>query len=153
MLVVNEAGLEKLRSAALPLAEVGALALAGSDPVLMLAGPIPATEAALARAGLALGGIDLYEVNEAFACVPLLAWEKALGGDPEKLNVNVNGGACALGHLLGGTGAKLMTTLAHELQRSGERFGLQAMRTHNTYLRGGDAANGGTRRPSSVADC
>lgn len=149
MLVVNEAGLEKLGSAALPLAEVQALALAGSDPVLMLAGPIPATEAALARAGLALGGIDLYEVNEAFACVPL-AWEKALGGDPEKLNVN--GGACALGHLLGGTGAKLMTTLAHELQRSGERFGLQAMR--NTYLRGGDAANGGTRRPSSsVADC
>jgi acetyl-CoA C-acetyltransferase len=151
VLVVNEAGLEKLRSAALPLAEVRALALAGSDPVLMLAGPIPATEAALARAGLALGGIDLYEVNEAFACVPL-AWEKALGGDPEKLNVNVNGGACALGHLLGGTGAKLMTTLAHELQRSGERFGLQATHMRNTYVsaRGG---RGERRNATTIERC
>ena len=132
VLVVNEAGLKKLGSGATPLAEVRALSLAGSDPVLMLSGPIPATEHALARAGLSLADIDLYEVNEAFACVPL-AWEKALGADPEKLNVN--GGACALGHPLGGTGAKLMTTLVHELQRSGKRYGLQAI------CEGGGTAN------------
>ena len=98
----------------------------------MLAGPIPATRAALSRAGLAIEDIDLYEVNEAFACVPL-AWQKALGADPERLNVN--GGACALGHPLGGTGAKLMTTLVSELTRRGGKYGLQAI------CEGGGTAN------------
>jgi len=132
LMVVNEQGLKKLGSGVTPLAEIRTLALAGTDPVLMLSGPIPATEKALQLAGLSINDIDLYEVNEAFACVPL-AWERALGSDPEKLNVN--GGACALGHPLGGTGAKLMTTLVHELQRSGKRFGLQAI------CEGGGTAN------------
>ena len=91
MLIVNEQGLKKLGSSAVPLAEIRSLSLAGTDPVLMLSGPIPATEKALAAAGLSLTDIDLYEVNEAFACVPL-AWQKALDADPTKLNVN--GGEC-----------------------------------------------------------
>jgi acetyl-CoA acetyltransferase family protein len=132
VLIVNDAGLKKLGSSATPLARIHSLAVAGSDPVVMLAGPIPATLQVLQRGGLTMGDMDLYEVNEAFACVPL-AWEKELGADREKLNVN--GGACALGHPLGGTGAKLMTTLVNELHRSGKRYGLQAI------CEGGGTAN------------
>jgi acetyl-CoA C-acetyltransferase len=98
----------------------------------MLTGPIPATQRALSRAGLSTGDIDVYEINEAFACVPL-AWEKELGVDPDR--VNVHGGAIALGHPLGATGARLMTTLIHELRRSGRRVGLQ------TICEGGGQAN------------
>ena len=104
-------------------AKIHSLAVVGSDPVIMLEGPIPATEKVLAKAGLSIDDIDLYEVNEAFGSVPL-AWAKALGADPEKLNVN--GGAQALGHPLGGTGAKLMTSLVHELERRNARYGLVA---------------------------
>lgn len=132
LMIVNEAGLAKLGSSVTPMAEIRTLALAGTDPVLMLSGPIPATRNALKRAGLSIGDIDLYEVNEAFAVVPL-AWEKELGADREKLNVN--GGACALGHPLGATGAKLMTTLVHELQRRGGRYGVLAI------CEGGGTAN------------
>jgi len=96
----------------------------GSDPTLMLTGPIPATEMALAKAGLKLQDIDTFEVNEAFASVPL-AWAKELGIDLEK--VNPSGGAIALGHPLGASGARLMTTMLHELERTGGRFGLQTM--------------------------
>jgi len=116
-----------------PMARIVALSVIGSDPVIMLEGPIPATEKVLAKAGMSLGEIDLFEVNEAFGSVPL-AWAKALGADLEKLNVN--GGAQALGHPLGGTGAKLMTTLVHELHRSGKRYGLLAI------CEGGGTANG-----------
>jgi acetyl-CoA C-acetyltransferase len=96
----------------------------GSDPVLMLTGPIPATERVLGKAGLSLDDVDLFEINEAFAPV-VLAWHKELGVPLEK--TNVNGGAIALGHPLGATGARLMTTLLHELERSGGRYGLQTM--------------------------
>jgi acetyl-CoA acyltransferase len=101
-----------------------AFALAGVDPVTMLTGPIPATEKVLERAGMTLDEIDLIEINEAFASV-VLAWEKELHPDMSK--VNVNGGAIALGHPLGCSGAKLMATLLNELERSGGRFGLQTM--------------------------
>jgi acetyl-CoA acetyltransferase len=90
----------------------------------MLTAPIPATAKLLKRAGLPIGAVDLYEVNEAFASVPL-AWLRETGADPAKLNVN--GGAIALGHPLGCTGAKLVTTLLHELERTGGRYGLQTM--------------------------
>jgi len=90
----------------------------------MLTAPIPATAHALAKAGRTLDDIDLVEINEAFASV-VLAWAAETGADPEK--VNVNGGAIALGHPLGATGARLMTTLLHELERTGGRFGLQTM--------------------------
>jgi acetyl-CoA acetyltransferase len=90
----------------------------------MLSAPIPATRKVLDRAGLSLTDIDLFEVNEAFATVPL-AWMKELDADPAKLNVN--GGAVALGHPLGASGARLMSTLVHELQRTGRRYGLQTM--------------------------
>merc|ERR1719377_281248 len=103
-----------------------------SDPVIMLEGPVPASKACLQRAGLKIEDMDLYEVNEAFAPVPL-AWCKALGADFEKLNVN--GGAMALGHPLGGTGAKLMATLLHELEKRKGRFGLLAI------CEGGGTAN------------
>jgi acetyl-CoA C-acetyltransferase len=96
----------------------------GHDPVIMLEAPIPATEQALRRAGLKLEDIDLFEVNEAFASVPL-AWLKATGADPAKLNVH--GGAIALGHPLGASGTKLATTLLHALRRRGARYGLQTM--------------------------
>lgn len=96
----------------------------GSDPTLMLTGPIPATEKALQKAGLTIDDIDIYEVNEAFAPVPL-AWLKETGADPSKLNPN--GGAIALGHPLGGSGARLMVTMMHELERTGGRYGLQTM--------------------------
>ena len=99
-------------------------ALAGADPVTMLKGPIPATEKIMARSGLGLGEIDLFEVNEAFASV-VLAWQKEHGTDLSK--TNVNGGAIALGHPLGCSGAKLMATLLNELERTGGRYGLQIM--------------------------
>ncbi|MCP3030900.1 thiolase family protein [Halobacillus sp. A1] len=99
-------------------------AVVGSDPTFMLTGPIPATQKVLQKAGLSIDDIDLYEVNEAFAPVPL-CWLKETGADPDKLNVN--GGAIALGHPLGATGTKLLTTLIHELERSKARYGLQAV--------------------------
>jgi acetyl-CoA acetyltransferase family protein len=107
-----------------PRARFRASALAGVDPVEMLSGPIPATRKALARAGLELDDVSLFEVNEAFASVPL-AWARELGADLER--VNVNGGAIALGHPLGCSGARLMTTLVHEMGRRGARYGLQTM--------------------------
>ena len=113
-------------------AKIHSLAVVGSDPVIMLEGPIPASERVLEKAGLKIEDIDLYEVNEAFGSVPL-AWAKALNADQEKLNVN--GGAQALGHPLGGTGAKLMTTLVNELERRSARYGLIAI------CEGGGTAN------------
>jgi acetyl-CoA acetyltransferase family protein len=107
-----------------PRARVVATALAGVDPVIMLTGPIPATQRALKKAGLRLDDIDLVEINEAFASV-VLAWEREL--HPDMARVNVNGGAIALGHPLGCSGARLMTTLLHELERTGKRYGLQTM--------------------------
>jgi len=107
-----------------PRARVVATALAGVDPTIMLTGPIPATQRALKKAGLRLDDIDLFEINEAFASV-VLAWERELHPDMNK--VNVNGGAIALGHPLGCSGGKLMTTLLHELERTGKRYGLQTM--------------------------
>ena len=124
LLVVSEAGLKKLGSSVTPLARVHSLAVAANDPVLMLSAPIPATEKLLARAGVAIGDVDAYEVNEAFAVVPM-AWAKRCGADEAKLNIH--GGACALGHPLGATGAKLATTLVHTLQRDEKRFGLLAI--------------------------
>ncbi|MBS3681522.1 thiolase family protein [Ornithinibacillus massiliensis] len=105
-------------------ARIVARAVVGSDPTLMLTGPIPATKIVLEKAGLAIKDIDRYEVNEAFAPVPL-AWLKETGADPMKLNVN--GGAIALGHPLGATGTKLMTTLLYELERIKGRYGLLAI--------------------------
>lgn len=96
----------------------------GSDPTLMLTGPIPATEKALQKSGLTIDEIDIFEVNEAFAPVPL-AWLKETGANPAKLNPN--GGAIALGHPLGGSGARLMVSMMHELERTGGRYGLQTM--------------------------
>ncbi|CAH2716178.1 Beta-ketoadipyl-CoA thiolase [Neobacillus rhizosphaerae] len=96
----------------------------GSDPTLMLTGPIPASKKALEKSGLSIDDIDVFEVNEAFAPVPL-AWLKDTGADPAKLNPN--GGAIALGHPLGGSGARLMVTMMHELERTGGRYGLQTM--------------------------
>ncbi len=107
-----------------PRARIHTLTVVGSDPVFMLTGPIPATERALARAGLGVDEIDVFEVNEAFAPV-LLAWSAETGASLEK--TNPNGGAIALGHPLGATGAILMTKLVHELERTGGRYGLQTM--------------------------
>ncbi|MGV9310847.1 acetyl-CoA C-acetyltransferase [Streptomyces sp. NPDC003691] len=107
-----------------PRARIHHLSARGDDPIRMLAAPIPATAYALKKTGLSLGDIDLIEINEAFAPV-VLAWLKETGADPAR--VNVNGGAIALGHPLGATGARLMTTLLHELERTGGRFGLQTM--------------------------
>ncbi len=116
-----------------PKARFVSFSLAGTDPILMLTGPVPATEKALGRAGLRLEDIDLVEVNEAFASV-IAMWLRETGADWEK--TNVNGGAIALGHPLGASGARLMTTLVHEMERSGARYGLQAM------CEGGGTANG-----------
>ncbi|MER5439506.1 acetyl-CoA C-acetyltransferase [Streptomyces sp. NPDC002790] len=107
-----------------PRARIHHLSVRGEDPIRMLSAPIPATAYALKKTGLTMDDIDLVEINEAFAPV-VLAWLKETGTDPEK--VNVNGGAIALGHPLGATGSKLMTTLLHELERTGGRFGLQTM--------------------------
>jgi acetyl-CoA acyltransferase len=107
-----------------PRARIIGQAVVGSDPVLMLTGPITATPKVLKKAGLEMKDIDLFEINEAFASV-VLAWKKELNPDMKK--VNVNGGAIALGHPLGATGARLMTTLLHELERTGGRYGLEVM--------------------------
>ena len=107
-----------------PRARIVATALSGADPTIMLTGPMPATRKALAKAGLTIDDIDLFEVNEAFAAVPV-AWLKTLGADPARLNVN--GGAIALGHPLGGSGTKLMTTLINALKQNNKRYGLQTM--------------------------
>ncbi len=122
LLVVNERGLKQL--GVQPLARVHQMTVYGEDPVIMLEAPLNATKLALKRAGLSINDIDLYEVNEAFASIPM-AWLKALDADPAKLNVN--GGAIALGHPLGGTGAKLMTTMIHALRSQGKKYGLQTM--------------------------
>ncbi len=107
-----------------PRARIVATSLAGVDPTIMLTGPIPATQRVLKKAGLKLDQIDLFEINEAFASV-VLAWEREL--HPDMKRVNVNGGAIALGHPLGCSGGKLMTTLLHELERTKKRYGLQTM--------------------------
>lgn len=107
-----------------PRARIHHLSVRGEDPIRMLSAPIPATAYALKKAGMPIDAIDLVEINEAFAPV-VLAWLKETGADPER--VNVNGGAIALGHPLGATGVRLMTTLLHELERTGGRFGLQTM--------------------------
>ncbi len=122
LLVVNARGLKTL--GVQPLARVHQMTVIGEDPVIMLEAPITATRRALARAGMTIEQIDLYEVNEAFAPVPL-AWLKEIDADPDKLNVN--GGAIALGHPLGASGAKLMTTMIHALRTRGLRYGLQTM--------------------------
>jgi acetyl-CoA C-acetyltransferase len=129
-LVVSEAALKRYNLT--PLARVHTLTVTAGDPVIMLEEPLFATDKALARAGLSIGDIDLYEVNEAFAPVPM-AWLKHTGADPEKLNVN--GGAIALGHPLGASGTKLMSTLLHALKARGGKYGLQTM------CEGGGVAN------------
>ena len=122
VLVVSEAA---LRAHGLtPLARIHNLTVTAGDPVVMLEEPLFATDQALKRAGMTIDDIDLYEVNEAFASVPM-AWLKHTGADPARLNVN--GGAIALGHPLGATGAKLMATLVHGLRARGKRWGLQTM--------------------------
>ncbi|HEX2364617.1 MAG TPA: acetyl-CoA C-acetyltransferase [Bradyrhizobium sp.] len=122
VVVVNEKGLKQL--GAKPLARIHHLTMMGGDPVIMLDAPLHATERALKKAGMKIDDIDLFEVNEAFASVPT-AWLKTTGADPEGLNVN--GGAIALGHPLGGSGTKLMTTLVNALKQRNKRFGLQTM--------------------------
>jgi acetyl-CoA C-acetyltransferase len=122
VLVVSERALKD--HGLTPLARIDALAVTAGDPVIMLMEPIPATARALERSGRSIAEIDLFEVNEAFAPVPL-AWLKETGADPARLNVN--GGAIALGHPLGASGTKLMTTLIHALRARGKRFGLQTM--------------------------
>ncbi|GAC1627930.1 MAG: thiolase family protein [Ktedonobacteraceae bacterium] len=107
-----------------PRARFVSFSLAGSDPIFMLTGPIPATQKVLAKAGLTIGQIDLVEINEAFASV-VLAWQYDIGADLSK--VNVNGGAIAVGHPLGASGARLTTVLLHELERTGGRYGLQTI--------------------------
>ncbi|MET0825497.1 MAG: thiolase family protein [Acidimicrobiales bacterium] len=122
VLIMSEAKANELGMT--PRARFHSFSLAGVDPIFMLTGPIPATEKVLERSGLTVEDIDLVEINEAFASV-VLAWEKELHPDMDK--VNVNGGAIALGHPLGCSGARLMTTLLHELERTGGRYGLQTM--------------------------
>jgi acetyl-CoA C-acetyltransferase len=122
VLVVNERALKEYKLT--PMARIVNMTVTAGDPVIMLEEPIPATRRALQRAGMNIGDIDLYEVNEAFAPVPL-AWLREIGGDSAKLNVN--GGAIALGHPLGASGTKLMTTLIYALRARGKRYGLQTM--------------------------
>lgn len=129
-LVVSEAALK--RYGLTPLARVHTLTVTAGDPVIMLEEPLFATDKALAKAGLSINDIDLCEVNEAFASVPM-AWLKHTGADPAKLNVN--GGAIALGHPLGASGTKLMSTLLHALKARGGKYGLQTM------CEGGGVAN------------
>jgi len=129
-LVVSEKALKEHKLK--PIARIVEFAVTAGDPVIMLEEPINATRRALAKAGMSIDKIDLYEVNEAFAPVPL-AWLQAIGADPAKLNVN--GGAIALGHPLGASGAKLMATLIHALKARGKRYGLQTM------CEGGGVAN------------
>lgn len=122
VMVVSERGLRML--GVRPLAQIHHMTVTGGDPVLMLEEPLFATDRALKRAGMRIADIDLYEVNEAFASIPL-AWLKHTGADPARMNVS--GGAIALGHPLGGSGTKLMATLVHGLHRRQGRFGLQTM--------------------------
>ncbi|HXT09279.1 MAG TPA: acetyl-CoA C-acetyltransferase [Roseiarcus sp.] len=122
VMVVNERGLKTL--GVQPLARIHAMSMTAGDPVIMLEEPLFATDRALKRAGMKIDAIDLYEVNEAFAPVPM-AWLKHTGADPSRLNVH--GGAIALGHPLGASGTKLMTTLVHALRAQGKRYGLQTM--------------------------
>jgi len=122
MLIVSESALATHRLR--PRARIHHMSVRGDDPVIMLTAPIPATRHALERTGMTLDDIDLVEINEAFASV-VLAWQKETGADLAK--VNVNGGAIALGHPLGATGVRLMTTLLNELERTGGRYGLQTM--------------------------
>src|SRR2546421_2866347 len=122
LLIVSERALEE--HGLTPRARIHHLSARGDDPIYMLTAPIPATRYALERAGMMLDEIDLIEINEAFASV-VLAWQRETGADLER--VNVNGGAIALGHPLGATGARLMTSLVYELERRQARFGLQTM--------------------------
>jgi acetyl-CoA C-acetyltransferase len=122
VLVANEHGLKA--HGLTPLARIHNLTVTAGDPIVMLEEPIPATRRALKRAGLSIDQIDLYEVNEAFAPIPL-AWLQAIDADPDRLNVN--GGGIALGHPLGASGAKLTATLVHALRARGKRYGLQTM--------------------------
>ncbi|MFN5177450.1 acetyl-CoA C-acetyltransferase [Limnohabitans sp.] len=122
VMIVSERGLKAL--GVQPLARIHHMSVMGHDPVIMLEAPLPATERALKKAGMKIDDIDLYEVNEAFASVPL-AWLRALNADPDRLNVH--GGAIALGHPLGASGTKLMTTLVNALHLQGKRYGLQTM--------------------------
>ncbi|MFN8103062.1 MAG: acetyl-CoA C-acetyltransferase [Acidimicrobiia bacterium] len=122
MLVVSEQALAD--HGLTPRARIHHMSVRGADPVWMLTAPIPATEYALSRVAMTLDDIDLVEINEAFASV-VLAWQRETGADLDK--VNVNGGAIALGHPLGATGCRLMTTLLHELERTGGRYGMQTM--------------------------
>jgi acetyl-CoA C-acetyltransferase len=122
VMVVNENGLKQL--GVKPLARIHSMTVSAGDPVIMLEEPLFCTDKGLKRAGMKIDDIDLFEVNEAFAPVPL-AWLHHTGADPKRLNVN--GGAIALGHPLGGSGTKLMTTLIHALHARGKRYGLQTM--------------------------
>ena len=122
VLVVNDRGLKA--HGLKPLARIHNMTVTGGDPVIMLEEPIGATRRALTRSGMKIGDIDLYEINEAFASVPL-AWLRGVDADPERMNVN--GGAIALGHPLGATGVKLMTTLLNALRARNGKYGLQAM--------------------------
>lgn len=131
VMVCNETGLKKLGLT--PKAKIIAMTVVGSDPVIMLEGPVPATGAALEKSGLKPDEIDVIEINEAFAPVPLAVAKTFFGGSLDK--INVNGGAMALGHPLGGTGVKLMTTLVHELEKRKGRYGLLAI------CEGGGTAN------------
>ena len=130
VLVMSEEAVK--RHGATPIARIHNLTVTAGDPVIMLEEPLFATDRALERAGMTIGDIDLYEVNEAFAPVPM-AWLKHTGADPEKLNVN--GGAIALGHPLGASGTKLMATMVHALKARGQKYGLQTM------CEGGGVAN------------
>jgi acetyl-CoA C-acetyltransferase len=122
VMIVSEKALKELGLT--PLARIHHLSVMGHDPVIMLEAPLPATQRALERAGMKIDDIDLFEVNEAFASVPV-AWLNTTGADPERMNVN--GGAIALGHPLGASGTKLMATLVHALKNRGKRYGLQTM--------------------------
>jgi len=122
LLIASEAAVEK--HGLTPRARIHHMSVRGSDPVMLLEAPIPATQHALKRAGMTIDDIDVVEINEAFAPV-VLAWNHELNADPAK--VNPNGGAIALGHPIGCTGARLMTSLLHELERTGGRYGLQTM--------------------------
>jgi acetyl-CoA acetyltransferase family protein len=130
LMICNDEGLIKVKAD--PRARIVGISVVGDDPIMMLGGPIPASHKVLKTTNLNINDIDLYEVNEAFAPVPL-SWAIELKADMEKLNVN--GGAMALGHPLGATGAKLMTTLLHELERTNGKYGLQAI------CEGGGTAN------------
>jgi acetyl-CoA C-acetyltransferase len=122
VLVVSEAALKRYNLT--PRARIHHISVRADDPIWHLTAPIPATQYALQRAGMSMKDIDLVEINEAFASV-VMAWLKETNFDPAR--TNVNGGAIALGHPLGASGAKLMTTLLHELERTGGRYGLQTM--------------------------